>query len=218
VLADKNVIPPFGVRGGVSGAANRFTVVRDGQLIEPSPVPGKVGGFALLRGDIVRIQTSGGGGHGDPLARDPARVAADVRLGYLTPEQACARYGVVLTQDGTVDDAASRAARERLAGARTIVNVLAGNEDDEGTRRRVRVPAALAQRLHLADGALVELCTPVSGASLRAWASIDDEPGNSDNHREGAAASVRMGQGGLAALGARAGDAVQIRAVPRSPA
>ena len=34
----------------------------------------------------------GGGGHGDPLKRDPERVRADVALAYLTPKQARARY------------------------------------------------------------------------------------------------------------------------------
>ena len=57
VLADKNIIPPFGVAGGVSGAANRFTVVRGGETVEPSPVPGKVGGFPL--------QDRRRGAHGD---------------------------------------------------------------------------------------------------------------------------------------------------------
>ena len=31
--------------GGGSGAGNRFTVIRAGETLEPSPVPGKVGGF-----------------------------------------------------------------------------------------------------------------------------------------------------------------------------
>ena len=75
VLADHAVIPPFGVAGGRSGAANRFVVIRDGETIEPSPVPGKVGGFKLKAGDIVRLESSGGGGHGDPVRRDPEAVA-----------------------------------------------------------------------------------------------------------------------------------------------
>lgn len=215
VLADKNVIPPFGVRGGSSGAANRFTVLRDGEVIEPSPVPGKVGGFALREGDIVHIETSGGGGHGDPLARAPAQVIEDVRLGYLTHEQARARYGVVLAGIGTLDETATRTAREQLAAARTFVQVHEVNEDDTGARRRVRVPAAIARRLQIADGALVELCTPASGASLRAWASVERDRSDDANAQ---GAGVRLGPGALATLGARAGEAVQIRALPRAPA
>ena len=100
VLADHAVIPPFGVAAGVSGAANKFVVVRDGEEIQPSPVPGKVGGFVLRKNDIVRMQSAGGGGHGDPLKRDPLRVAKDVQLGYLSAKQAKGRYGVVFAADG----------------------------------------------------------------------------------------------------------------------
>ena len=71
VLADHAIIPPFGVAGGHSGAHNRFVVVRDGEVIQPSPVPGKVGGFKLRKDDIVRVELAGGGGYGDPLDRDP---------------------------------------------------------------------------------------------------------------------------------------------------
>ena len=88
VLGDHAIIPPFGVAGAHSGAKNRFTVIRDGEVIQPSPVPGKVGGFPLRKGDIVRLESSGGGGYGDPLARDPLRVERDVHLGYLGKERA----------------------------------------------------------------------------------------------------------------------------------
>jgi N-methylhydantoinase B len=67
VLSDKNIIPPFGVAGGRGGAGNRFTVIRNGAVIEPSAIPGKVGGFALAQDDIVCVATSGGGGFGDRL-------------------------------------------------------------------------------------------------------------------------------------------------------
>ena len=121
VLADKNIIPPFGVGGGVGGAANRFTVVRGGETVEPSPVPGKVGGFPLEAGDVVRMETSGGGGCGDPLDRAPARVRDDVALGYLGPGQARERYGVVVDGAGNVDESATadkRGAPPGRAGAR----------------------------------------------------------------------------------------------------
>ena len=40
VLADHAIIPPFGVAGAHGGAANRFIVIRDGKIIQPSPVHG----------------------------------------------------------------------------------------------------------------------------------------------------------------------------------
>ena len=88
MLSDKNVIPPYGVRGGWTGAPNRFTVLRDGEEIEPSALPGKVTGFALRAGDVVIERTAGGGGYGDPLERDPQAVVRDVRFGYVSAASA----------------------------------------------------------------------------------------------------------------------------------
>src|SRR5438552_9751763 len=79
VLAEKSVLPPFGVCGGGAGATNRFWVRRDGQRVEPSPLPGKASRFPLELGDVLLMESSGGGGCGVPLARDPASVVAQVR-------------------------------------------------------------------------------------------------------------------------------------------
>jgi N-methylhydantoinase B len=59
--------------------------------------------------------TPGGGGYGDPLARDPALVARDVARGYYSREQAAARWGVVLDAPGGVDAAATAALRRAAA-------------------------------------------------------------------------------------------------------
>ena len=207
VLADKNIIPPFGVAGGVGGAGNRFTVVRDGETVEPSPVPGKVGGFPLEAGDVVRMETSGGGGYGDPLDRDAARVHGDVALGYLTPGQARRRYGVVVEADGLgVDGNATESERARLRGERVVTPVTVSNEPDlDGSRRRIGLPAALAHRLEVESGALVEVATPACGAALRGWARIVERP------------DLALSADALAALGAHAGDAVEVRAVHTAP-
>ena len=84
MISEKNVIPPYGVEGAANGAANSFTVIRDGEVVQPSDMPGKISGFALRPGDIVREETAGGGGYGDPLERDPDRVLADVAERYLS--------------------------------------------------------------------------------------------------------------------------------------
>src|SRR5207237_1075357 len=68
-LSDRNVIPPFGVCGGYAAVPNRFYVRRNGELIEPSAVPGKISGFLLRRDDIVVLETAGGGGYGLPTRR-----------------------------------------------------------------------------------------------------------------------------------------------------
>ena len=58
----------------------------------------------------VEVKTPGGGGYGDPLARDPALVARDVRRGTYDATQAAALWGVVL-RDGALDEAATEALR-----------------------------------------------------------------------------------------------------------
>jgi N-methylhydantoinase B len=44
-------------------------------------------------GDVIRIHTGNGGGHGDPRSRPAALVRDDVRNGYLSAERARAVYG-----------------------------------------------------------------------------------------------------------------------------
>jgi N-methylhydantoinase B len=50
-------------------------------------------GFELRRGDVVSMETPGGGGHGDPRERDPAALAADLADGYVTSNGAAAYVG-----------------------------------------------------------------------------------------------------------------------------
>ena len=129
VLSEKNVIPPYGVAGGSNGAANRFVVLRGGNEIQPSNVPGKVSGFTLQSGDVVREETAGGGGFGDPLSRETTLIEEDVRQELLTKEQAEIRYGVVFNQKG-VDVSGTRRKREKLAKNRVLLEVEAANQDD----------------------------------------------------------------------------------------
>jgi N-methylhydantoinase B len=58
----------------------------------------------------------GGGGYGDPFARDPALVARDVRRGYYTAEQARERFGVTLDPATGKIDASATAHRRAARG------------------------------------------------------------------------------------------------------
>jgi N-methylhydantoinase B len=72
--------------------------------------------FQMAAGDVVSVQTPGGGGTEDPLERDPTRVAADVAQGKISPERARAVYGVVVdavTQ--ALDAAATTATRAEVS-------------------------------------------------------------------------------------------------------
>ena len=59
-----------------------------GGVIEDFDTPGKIAGHPVEEGATVVIRSAGGGGYGDPLLRDPERVATDVREGYVSSNAA----------------------------------------------------------------------------------------------------------------------------------
>lgn len=77
---------PRGVAGGLPGRAGR--IGWDGE----GPLPPK-GSVLLRRGQRITFETPGGGGFGDPTAREPARVAEDVANGLVGAQAARAVYG-----------------------------------------------------------------------------------------------------------------------------
>ena len=66
--------------------------------------PSKLSGVVLREGDVVRIESAGGGGFGDPHERDPELVLRDVRAGLVSRDEAGRAYGVALTPDGAAVD------------------------------------------------------------------------------------------------------------------
>jgi N-methylhydantoinase B len=110
LLGERGKYPPFGVNGGKPAALNRFFFDTD-QGERTPPLVSKITDVRIRRGQHVRLETPGGGGFGDPLTREPARVARDVRLGYVSREAAWRDYGVVVDADDAVDAAATAALR-----------------------------------------------------------------------------------------------------------
>lgn len=109
---DKWFTYPWGVLGGEPATRSRKWIKRaDDASIEI--LPSKCDHVRVNKGDLLHFVTWGGGGWGDPYERDPALVALEVRQG-LVSQQGARRYGVVLHDDHTVDDAATRALREQL--------------------------------------------------------------------------------------------------------
>ena len=109
-VMDHGRFGPQGVLGGADGAPNEVTVWRDGTAYVPEHLS-KEQDIPLAPGDRVRVKTPGGGGYGDPLTRDPALVATDVALGRYTPSEAETLFGVILTDTGEVDTAATTSKR-----------------------------------------------------------------------------------------------------------
>jgi N-methylhydantoinase B len=117
ILADDGVLairidsvrnPPWGTAGGKSGGLPRC-VVNPGRNSERVLAP-LSDGNDLRKGDILRIETGGGGGRGHPFDRLPELVLRDVLEGYVSIEAAWSEYGVVIA-DGAVDRNATQAAR-----------------------------------------------------------------------------------------------------------
>jgi N-methylhydantoinase B len=128
-------VPPRGTAGGYPGAAGRWTLLRESnilQLIEdgvypaedalkgtPADLPSKTGELVLHLGDVFTVVNGGGGGVGDPLLRVPALVAKDVVDGYVSDAAARDVYGVVVAGSGAVDETATR--EQRLAIRRSRI-------------------------------------------------------------------------------------------------
>src|SRR5437870_10595859 len=91
-LSDRQRFAPYGAFGGDTGTLGRT-------VINPGPgervIHGKASG-AFAYGDVISFQQPGAGGYGPPFARDPARVLEDVRVGYVSLEQAREAYGVLI--------------------------------------------------------------------------------------------------------------------------
>ena len=101
-IADRSILSCWGVNGGRAGRPFQVTVDPGGPgerevdaLADAEPV---------TAGEVIRIRTTGGGGWGDPLEREPELVVRDVVWRKVSPEAALADYGVVLTGSVDTDD------------------------------------------------------------------------------------------------------------------
>lgn len=108
---DRWLTYPWGVNGGEPGARGRKWLERvDGTT---TVLPSKCHNVAVAPGELLHFTTWGGGGWGDPLARQPDLVGLEVLRGLVTPEGA-RRYGVVCDDNGDVDGQATAELREAL--------------------------------------------------------------------------------------------------------
>ena len=119
-VADRSILSCWGVRGGRAGTPFRVTIDPGGPA--ERVMPGLCDWEPVAAGEVIRIETTGGGGWGDPLTRDPAAVALDVVQGKVSREAAERDYGVVLADGGDLgvrpDAPATATLRARLAAER----------------------------------------------------------------------------------------------------
>jgi N-methylhydantoinase B len=111
---DRWLTYPWGVNGGEPGARSKKTLVRkDGSV---QLLASKLDHVKVEAGDLLLADTWGGGGCGDPLERDPAKVLFDVEAGLVSVEGA-KRYGVVVN-DSKLDEPATKQLRENMRNER----------------------------------------------------------------------------------------------------
>ncbi len=109
--------PPWGIDGGMAGGVGRATI--NAGLAGERELPPLSDGHVLKYGDILRIETGGGGGNGHPFDREPAEVLEDVRGGFVSIGAARSLYGVVLDEDN-VDEVATAALRSQRPPTRAF--------------------------------------------------------------------------------------------------
>lgn len=144
-----------GIFGGYPGSVARYEMVSDvDALTELSAgraiteleqaggnhviLPGVTSGAIIKRGEIVNVRLQNGGGYGDPLDREPARVLRDLLDGAVTTATGRDIYGVVLDGDA-VDEAATTARREQLRDERRAAMV--APTGDDGSRAEIAAGA-----------------------------------------------------------------------------
>jgi len=123
-------IPPRGASGGLPGGASDYYLIQDTALLEmlqngvmpaidnlggtPKLLAAKTGSLGVLEGDCFVFSSCGGGGLGDPIARDPADVAWDLKNGFVSEEMALDVYGVVTDEFAVVDKSATTERRREI--------------------------------------------------------------------------------------------------------
>ena len=164
-LGMRRAIPLAGLFGGYPGACTAFDLERDGVT---RSLGLNAGGIPLGPGDVFRFANASGSGLGDPLERDPERVLADVREGYVSADTARTVYGVVLGQ-WTVDAEKTRAARAAVRSRRRARALAPETRIDDPPRAATPVGRLSAVvEVVRSGGALVARCAACGAGLARA--------------------------------------------------
>ncbi|MGH8546702.1 MAG: hydantoinase B/oxoprolinase family protein, partial [Gammaproteobacteria bacterium] len=90
----KHTVAPKGIEGGLDGKTGRCILNPDTD--KARVIPSRYSDHTLHPGEVVSLETPGGGGLGNPLERDPGMVLNDVRNGYVTRDKARDVYRVAI--------------------------------------------------------------------------------------------------------------------------
>ena len=114
----KHAVAPKGIESGLPGKTGKCTLNPGTE--KEKVIPSRYSDHLLLPGDVVCLETPGGGGLGNLLERDPIKVLSDVKNGYVTREKARELYGVVIEAvngDFAIDEKRTSDARKALTGS-----------------------------------------------------------------------------------------------------
>lgn len=137
--ADRSLINTYGTNGGGCGGTYRVSRERADGVVEE--LPGMCDEIPISAGDKITVITTGGGGWGDPLQREPELVCYDVACGLVSREGAARDYGVVLLEvDGELESDAGGTARLRqgMGQARGVLPMFDRGPYVETARREGR--------------------------------------------------------------------------------
>lgn len=141
VVSGKGALFPMsdGLAGGYPGAPNAYVWVHNNELDEAGKKQARMcdsydnfpgdkqaidwGVFPLMGEDALYVRWNGGGGYGDPLERPMDKVANDVQAGHVSSKFAKQVYGVLLKENGELDEEASTQARRQIADKRLLSKV-----------------------------------------------------------------------------------------------
>ncbi len=111
---DRWLTYPWGVNGGAPGMRSTKLLIRaDGS---EETLPAKCENIEVKKGDILYFNTWGGGGWGDPLKREPQLVLDDINRSLVSVKGATS-YGVIISDDFTINVEATLALRIKMASA-----------------------------------------------------------------------------------------------------
>ena len=186
-----------GLAGAYPGGAAHDLVVRDtdvARLLAAGVIPGsldELGGHRELvqnrtetlvgLADAIFMHPSGGGGYGDPLLRDPGRVAVDVQAGKVSAAVAGDVYGVVLDPQLAADHAATEKSRAEIRRSRAGAEVTPITPQPASAETGIPVDANLAI-LRDADEQATAICRHCQrrigswGSDLAGGTVIRDSP------------------------------------------
>ncbi len=103
--------PPWGLNGGLPGPGNRVIIYKNNNPKEIRRISAEI----LKKGDLIKIMTSGGGGYGSPLERDPTAVLEDFKNDLIDLNTAEKIYGVKINKETmTVDIENTIKLREKI--------------------------------------------------------------------------------------------------------